>query len=209
MRDSTINEYCKAAKDQAYPKITNQEICDKTNISDSALNNFFRGATKNPSVYLVGDICRALDVSLDEYFMLNSEHLPSQDLIDKIHQLEEKSHELESENHALKVQNVELIGEVENLKLEVSHQKEKADFLRAQLKTRRPVIYTLMCSCAVMVFTLLIYLVLDFRVSDVGFIINGKLQPAAWIVLCMIVAAVAIIAWSIIHNTKQQKKGKE
>lgn len=209
MHDSTTNEYCKAAKDQAYPKITNQEICDKTNISDSTLNNFFRGATKNPSVYLVGDICRALDVSLDEYFMLNSEHLPSQDLIDKIHQLEEKSRELESENHALKVQNVELIGEVENLKLEVSHQKEKADFLRAQLKTRRPVIYTLMCSCAVMAFTLLIYLVLDFRVSDVGFIINGSLQPAAWIVLCMIVAAVAIIAWSIIHNTKQQKKGKE
>ena len=116
MHDSTINEYCKAAKDQAYPKITNQEICDKTNISDSTLNNFFRGATKNPSVYLVGDICRALDVSLDEYFMLNSEHLPSQDLIDKIHQLEEKSRELEAENHALKVQNVELIGKVENLK---------------------------------------------------------------------------------------------
>ena len=205
MHDSTINEYCKAAKDQAYPKITNQEICDKTNISDSTLNNFFRGATKNPSVYLVGDICRALDVSLDEYFMLNSEHLPSQDLIDKIHQLEEKSRELESENHALKVQNVELIGEVENLKLEVSHQKEKADFLRAQLKTRRPVIYTLMCSCAVMAFTLLIYLVLDFRVSDVGFIINGKLQPAAWIVLCTIVAAVAIIAWSIIHNTSRRR----
>ena len=209
MHDSTINEYCKAAKDQAYPKITNQEICDKTNISDSTLNNFFRGATKNPSVYLVGDICRALDVSLDEYFMLNSEHLPSQDLIDKIHQLEEKSRELESENHALKVQNVELIGKVENLKLDVSHQKEKADFLRAQLKTRRPVIYTLMCSCAVMAFTLLIYLVLDFRVSDVGFIINGKLQPAACVVLGMIVAAVAIIAWSIIHNTKQQKKVKK
>jgi len=209
LHDSTINEYCKAAKDQAYPKITNQEICDKTNISDSTLNNFFRGATKNPSVYLVGDICRALDVSLDEYFMLNSEHLPSQDLIDKIHQLEEKSRELESENHALKVQNVELIGKVENLKLEVSHQKEKADFLRAQLKTRRPVIYTLMCSCAVMAFTLLIYLVLDFRVSDVGFIINGKLQPAACVVLGMIVAAVAIIAWSIIHNTKQQKKVKK
>ena len=209
MRDSTINEYCKAAKDQAYPKITNQEICDKTNISDSALNNFFRGATKNPSVYLVGDICRALDVSLDEYFMLNSEHLPSQDLIDKIHQLEEKSHELESENHVMQLQLVELSGSLDMANVEIKHQKEKADFLRAQLKTRRPVIYTLMCSSAVMAFTLLIYLVLDFRVSDVGFIINGKLQPAAWVVLCMIVAAVAIITWSIIHNTKQQKKVKK
>ena len=202
MHDSTINEYCKAAKDQAYPKITNQEICDKTNISDSTLNNFFRGATKNPSVYLVGDICRALDVSLDEYFMLNSEHLPSQDLIDKIHQLE-------AENHSMQLQLVELSSSLDMANAEIKHQKEKADFLRAQLKTRRPVIYTLMCSCAVMAFTLLIYLVLDFRVSDVGFIINGKLQPAAWIVLCMIVAAVAIIAWSIIRNIKQQKKVKQ
>ena len=50
--------------------------------------------------------------------------------------LTEKIRTLESENHVLKIQNVELIGEVENLKSEVSHQKEKADFLRAQLKTR-------------------------------------------------------------------------
>lgn len=141
--------------------------------------------------------------------MLNSEHLPSQDLIDKIHQLEEKSHELESENHAMQLQLVELSGSLDMANAEIKHQKEKADFLRAQLKTRRPVIYTLMCSCAVMAFTLLIYLVLDFRVSDVGFIINGHLQPAAWIVLCMIVAAVAIIAWSVIRNMKQQKKVKK
>lgn len=137
--------------------------------------------------------------------MLNSEHLPSQDLIDKIHQLEEKSHELESENHAMQLQLVELSGSLDMANAEIKHQKEKADFLRAQLKTRRPVIYTLMCSCAVMAFTLLIYLVLDFRVSDVGFIINGKLQPAAWIVLCTLVAAVAIIAWSIIYNMKQRR----
>ena len=132
MHDSTINEYCKAAKDQAYPKITNQEICDKTNISDSTLNNFFRGATKNPSVYLVGDICRALDVSLDEYFMLNSEHLPSQDLIDKIHQLEEKSHELESENHAMQLQLVELSGSLDMASAEIKHQKETAAMLQAK-----------------------------------------------------------------------------
>lgn len=105
----------------------------------------------------------------------------------------------------MQLQLVELSGSLDMANAEIKHQKEKADFLRAQLKTRRPVIYTLMCSCAVMAFTLLIYLVLDFRVSDVGFIINGKLQPAAWTVLCMIVAAVAIIAWSIIHNTKQRR----
>lgn len=209
MHDSTINEYCKAAKDQAYPKITNQEICDKTNISDSTLNNFFRGATKNPSVYLVGDICRALDVSLDEYFMLNSEHLPSQDLIDKIHQLEETSHELESQNHALQLQLVELSGSLDTAAAEIKHQKEKADFLRAQLKTRRPVIYTLMCSCAVMSFTLLVYIILDANVPDAGFIRYGRPSAAALVVIAVIAAAAIIVAWSIIHNTKQQKKVKK
>jgi len=109
----------------------------------------------------------------------------------------------------MQLQLVELSGSLDMASAEIKHQKETAAMLQAQLANRRPVIYTLMCSCAVMAFALLIYLVLDFRVSDVGFIINGNLQPAAWIVLCMIVASVAIIAWSIIHNTKQQKKVKQ
>ena len=124
-------------------------------------------------------------------------------------QLTKENRMLESENHALHLQLVELSGSLEMANAEIKHQKETAAMLQAQLANRRPVIYTLMCSCAVMAFTLLIYLVLDFRVSDVGFIINGRLQPAAWVVLCMIVAAVAIITWSIIHNTKQQKKVKK
>mgnify|MGYP002516895288 CR=1 FL=1 len=207
MHNSTINEYCKAAKDQAYPKITNQDICDRTNISESAVNNFFRGATKNPSVYLVGDICKALDVSLDEYFKLNSEQAP--DLVEKIRVLEEASNKLEIENHELKIQNVELSGELENAKSEVSHQKEKADFLRAQLATRRPVIYTLLCVCVVMAFTLLVYIILDANMPDVGFIRYGHPSAAAWAVIAVIAAATIIIAWSIIRAVRNPKKVKK
>ena len=207
MHNSTINEYCKAAKDQAYPKITNQDICDRTNISESAVNNFFRGATKNPSVYLVGDICKALDVSLDEYFKLNSEQAP--DLVEKIRVLEEASNKLEIENHELKIQNVELSGELENAKSEVSHQKEKADFLRAQLATRRPVIYTLLCVCVVMAFTLLVYIILDANMPDVGFIRYGHPSAAAWAVIAVIAAATIIIAWSIIRAVRKPKKVKQ
>ena len=198
-----LYEKCREIKETSNPRITNQDLADATAKSERTVAQFLRGEIPNASCETVASICKELGVSVDEHYGITMPE-PNPD-----EQLTKENRTLESENHALKVQNVELIGKVESLKLEVSHQKEKADFLRAQLKTRRPVIYTLMCSSAVMAFTLLIYLVLDFRVSDVGFIINGKLQPAAWVVLCMIVAAVAIIAWSIIHNTKQQKKGKE
>ena len=197
-----LYEKCREIKETSNPRITNQDLADATGKSERTVAQFLRGEIPNASCETVASICKELGVSVDEHYGITMPE-PNPD-----EQLTKENRTLESENHALKVQNVELIGKVENLKLEVSHQKEKADFLRAQLKTRRPVIYTLMSS-AVMAFTLLIYLVLDFRVSDVGFIINGKLQPAAWVVLCMIVAAVAIITWSIIRNMKQQKRGKE
>lgn len=88
LQDSTINEYCKEAKDKHQPRITNQELCEKTNISDSTLNNFLRGATKNPSVYLVGDICRALGASLDDYFDIPKTDSPSPELAEMQAKLE-------------------------------------------------------------------------------------------------------------------------
>lgn len=96
MHSSTINEYCKEAKDKHYPRITNQDLCEKTNISDSTLNNFLRGATKNPSVYLVGNICRALGASLDDYFEIHKADSPSQELA-------ELQAKLESEQKMLRV----------------------------------------------------------------------------------------------------------
>lgn len=154
----------------------------------------------NASCETVASICKELGVSVDEHYGITMpESGPDEKLTEKIRTLE-------SENHVLKIQNVELIGEVENLKSEVSHQKEKADFLRAQLKTRRPVIYTLMCSCAVMSFTLLVYIILDANVPDAGFIRYGRPSAAALVVIAVIAAAAIIVAWSIIHAVRKPKK---
>ena len=196
-------EICQERKDSVNPRVTNQTLAELSGKSETSVAQFLRGEITDPSVYTVGPICKVFGISLDEYFDIAS-GVPSPDT-----KLLSRIHELESENHALQLQLVELSGSLDMANAEVEHQKETTAMLQTQLANRRPVIYTLMCSCAVMAFTLLIYLVLDFRVSDVGFIINGNLQPAAWVVLCMIVAAVAIITWSIIHNMKQQKKGKE
>ena len=198
-----LYEKCREIKETSNPRITNQDLADATGKSERTVAQFLRGEIPNASCETVASICKELGVSVDEHYGITMPE-PNPD-----EQLTKENRMLESENHALKVQNVELIGEVENLKSEVSHQKEKADFLRAQLKTRRPVIYTLMCSCAVMSFTLLVYIILDANVPDAGFIRYGRPSAAALVVIAVIAAAAIIVAWSIIHNTKQQKKVKK
>ena len=195
-----LYEKCREIKETSNPRITNQDLAEATGKSERTVAQFLRGEIPNASCETVASICKELGVSVDEHYGITmSEPNPDE-------QLTKENRMLESENHALKVQNVELIGEVENLKSEVSHQKEKADFLRAQLKTRRPVIYTLMCSCAVMAFTLLVYIILDANVPDAGFIRYGRPSAAALVVIAVIAAAAIIIAWSIIHAVRKPKK---
>lgn len=195
-----LYEKCREIKETSNPRITNQDLADATGKSERTVAQFLRGEIPNASCETVASICKELGVSVDEHYGITMPE-PNPD-----EQLTKENRTLESENHALKVQNVELIGEVENLKSEVSHQKEKADFLRAQLKTRRPVIYTLMCSCAVMSFTLLVYIILDANVPDAGFIRYGRPSAAALVVIAVIAAAAIIVAWSIIHAVRKPKK---
>ena len=195
-----LYEKCREIKETSNPRITNQDLADATGKSERTVAQFLRGEIPNASCETVASICKELGVSVAEHYGITMPE-PGPD-----EKLTEKIRTLESENHVLKIQNVELIGEVENLKSEVSHQKEKADFLRAQLKTRRPVIYTLMCSCAVMSFTLLVYIILDANVPDAGFIRYGRPSAAALVVIAVIAAAAIIVAWSIIHAVRKPKK---
>lgn len=178
--------------------MTISDLAERSGVPLSTVSKIINGNQSSPNLLNIIALFKALGISADETFGLAGPSGNEEALTEQVHASETKRLNLQ-------ISNTDLAGRLKLAEAEAKHQKEKADMLQAQLSTRRPVIYTLMCSCAVMAFTLLIYLVLDFRVSDVGFIINGKLQPAAWTVLCMIVAAVAIIAWSIIHNTKQRR----
>lgn len=61
-----VVDACRKAKSGAYPKITNQDIVDETRLSPSTVNNFMRGATKDPPLGTAGPICKMLGVSLDD-----------------------------------------------------------------------------------------------------------------------------------------------
>ena len=182
--------------------MTISDLAERSGVPLSTVSKIINGNQSSPNLLNIIALFKALGISADETFGLAGPSGNEEALTEQVHASETKRLNLQ-------ISNTDLAGRLKLAEAEAKHQKEKADMLQAQLSTRRPVIYTLMCSCAVMAFTLLIYLVLDFRVSDVGFIINGRLQPAAWVGLCMIVAAVAIITWSIIRNMKQQKKVKK
>lgn len=59
-------ELCREEKD--HKRLTNQSVADASGISLNAVSQYLRGETKNASVYTVGPICKAIGVSLDDYF---------------------------------------------------------------------------------------------------------------------------------------------
>lgn len=73
-----VVDACQKAKNSAYPKITNQDIVDETRLSPSAVNNFLRGATKDPPLGTVGPICKMLRVSLDDCCDIDAQADPTE-----------------------------------------------------------------------------------------------------------------------------------
>lgn len=73
-----VVDACQKAKNSAYPKITNQDIVDETRLSPSAVNNFLRGATKDPPLGTVGPICKMLGVSLDDCCDIDAQADPTE-----------------------------------------------------------------------------------------------------------------------------------
>ena len=66
---TNVQELCRKNKMRYYPEKTNQVICDNTGLSESAVNNFMRGASgKNVGLNTAGLICREYGVSLDAIF---------------------------------------------------------------------------------------------------------------------------------------------
>ena len=67
-----LHEICQERKETINPRVTNQTFARLTGKSDTSIAQFFRGEVAEPSVYTVGPICKALGVSLDDYFDIDS-----------------------------------------------------------------------------------------------------------------------------------------
>jgi transcriptional regulator with XRE-family HTH domain len=181
---------CRIRREKDAKGFTINTLADAAGVPVTAVGRINAGTQTDVKLAYAAALCDALGLSLDKLTGLSTPTGNEPELLEKAHKLE--------------IENIELTGENMRLQSEVEHQTEKAALLQAQLTTRRPVIYTLLCSCAVMAFALLVYIILDIRVPDVGLIVHGDVSTAAWIVIGMIVAASGIIAWSLVKTIRRR-----
>ena len=73
--EESLQEICREAKYRA--KMTAQDISDCSDVPLSIVNNFFAAASKMPSIYTAGPICRVLGVSIDAFFHIRPKPDPS------------------------------------------------------------------------------------------------------------------------------------
>lgn len=79
-----LHEICQSRKETVNPRVTNQMLADLSGKSVTSIAQFFRGEVAEPSVYTVGPICKALGISLDEYFGISSGGDPDTELAAKL-----------------------------------------------------------------------------------------------------------------------------
>ena len=76
-------ELCRDKKDSANPRITNQQLAERSGLSQNAGGQYLRGETPNAPLSTFGPICKMLGVSVDEY--LGIEHpAPSSDALQAV-----------------------------------------------------------------------------------------------------------------------------
>lgn len=147
-----------------------------TGIPISTINNFFATASKAPSVYNAGLLCKALNVSMDKYFDITPD-VPPEDQMEAVR---------------LKYENEKLT--------EINAVHTKLD------KSRRTVIIILSALCALLALSLVFCLMVDASIRNAGLIQNGKASAAAWLLILLVAVAVGVMGTVLINALRYGKE---
>lgn len=178
----TFQAKVRKAKDAS--GLTLPELTELSGVSYSSVCRTNAGTMSNPLLYNSAAICKTLGLSLDELFGLQKSPENPDELLRRIHCLELEAAQKDGEIARLQAIN-----------------KIQSDGLRA----RRPIIYTLLCLCAILSVSLCAYLVVDSKISDAGLIRFGNISVFGWLMIAIVVAASVSIVWSVRHVAKKEK----
>ena len=178
MKNTELRDICRKAKDDR--GYSTQDLADMTGISRSTIDNFFATASKAPNVYNAGLLCKALGVSLDDYFGIASEESAEAQLR---RQLAEDR--MSSENQRL--------TEVNGLQKELD-------------KSRLSTIFVLSFLCAVLSVALIFYIIVDFRIKDAGLIQGGEVGIGAWIIITLVAVAFGVMTSVLLSALRYGKR---
>ena len=158
--------------------MTLEELAERSGVSDSAVKRLYAGTQSDPKLYYSAALCKTLGLSLDEMFGLE--------------QPTDSPSELQERNHKL---------ELENVRLTAANEAQ-----RAQIRSTHAICYLLAFFCAVLAFSLIVYLVIDSQITDAGIIRGGQLSLLAWLFIALIVLSILAAGFTILRIVRKERK---
>lgn len=178
----TFQSKVRKAKDAS--GLTLPELAELSGVAYSSVCRTNAGTMSNPLLYNSAAICKTLGLSLDELLGLQKSPENPDELLRRVHRLELEAAQKDGEIARLQALN-----------------RIQSEGIRA----RKPIIYTLLCLCAVLSVSLCAYLIVDSQIKAAGLIRFGNISFFGWLMIAIIVAASASIVWSVRRVAKKEK----
>lgn len=147
------------------------ELSEQSGVSYSAVATQSADTAPNPKLFEQAAICDTLGLSLDELCGL----CPASDL---------------AAVHELEMDNVRQAGDVKRL-------EEVNAMLKAQLASRRPVVYALLAVCALLLVCLISYMVWDAQFATAGLFRSARSSALAVILGLIVVASMCVMVYAL------------
>lgn len=181
----TLQDICRDAKE--WQHLTTQDLADMTDLSSSTISNYFSASSKDPSLYKMGLICKALGVSMDEYFGIIKRSSPEEQLAEA-----NKAMAAADAKHSADLRIAHLEGCMEQLTGSVAKHEKKERVLQIW-------VYILAFSLSIAVSIILGYLAFDSSIPHTGLIRNGQITSLGWILFALLAVGIGVIVAALIN----------
>lgn len=162
--------------------LTQKQLSDMSGVPYSAITKM---ATNNQDALLnCVALCTVLDVSMDELFGLKAS---------------DSKAELHEQNHELEISNIRQEGNIKRL-------KELNDMLTAQAARYRTIIFMLLGVCALLLVSVISYIVFDIQIMTAGLFRSAKTSTLAVFLGLVVLAAIGAIGYAVHTIHKGRKK---
>lgn len=187
-------------------RITYQRIADETNVPYHTVCRFFQGQMDDPGVYIVSEMCGALDVPL----FADEQPEPSAEVERLKLELQHRDELLTEKDNAIgRLLDRSRLME-SGIEFRETRLTEKENQLKSAQDGNMPVIYGLLGLCVMLATVLLFYIVLDAKNPYQGLIRTGNVSIVIWLGVSGAIVALIAITHIVVSRlySRRKRKGK-
>lgn len=183
---------------------TYQRIADETNVPYHTVCRFFQGQMDDPGIYIVSEMCGALDVPL----FADEQPGPSVEVERLELELQHKNELLDEKDKAVG----RLLERSRLMESGIESRETRLTEKEKQLKSaqdgNKPVIYGLLGLCVMLAAVLLVYIVLDAKNPYQGLIRTGNVSIVILVGVSGVVFALIAITSIVVSRLYSRRKRK-